>query len=165
MMANILNTICATRELSIFANAIQITSLDKILDESCDFTIFAPNNLAFAQLSRVNLNILTDDIWRLTEMLSMHIIPGKFDYRDLLKIYQSNQQNIVLTAIDSSRITINLADGIKVCGSTVVSTEASLSNGILHLIDRVIIPDEMGDGSLEMEDWKWELEVGAGSKE
>ncbi len=148
-MTNILNTINNTRELSIFANAIQLTSLDKILDESCDFTIFAPNNLAFAQLSRVNLNILTDDIWQLTEMLSIHIIPGKFAYRDLLKMSDLSQQTVALTAIDSSIVTVALADGIKVCGSTVISTEASVSNGIVHLIDRVIILEEMGDGSKE----------------
>jgi uncharacterized surface protein with fasciclin (FAS1) repeats len=140
-MANILNTISNTRELSIFANAIQITSLDKILDESCDFTIFAPNNLAFAQLSRGNLNILTDDIWRLTEMLSLHIVPGKFAYRDLVKMSDLDKQAVVLTAIDSSLITVNLTHGIEVGGSTVLSTATSVSNGIVYLIDRIIIPE------------------------
>jgi uncharacterized surface protein with fasciclin (FAS1) repeats len=47
-MADILNTVFNTRELSIFATAIKITSLDKVLTTDCDFTIFAPNNLAFA---------------------------------------------------------------------------------------------------------------------
>lgn len=140
-MANILNTIANKRELSIFANAIHTTSLDKILDESCDFTIFAPNNLAFAQLSRGNSNILTDDIWRLTEMLSLHIIPGKFAYRDLLKMSDRDKQAVVLTAIDSSLITVNLTDGIEVGGSTVLSTETLVSNGIVYLIDRIIIPE------------------------
>lgn len=144
MMANILKTICNTRELSIFANAIQIASLDKTLDENCEFTVFAPNNLAFAQLSRVNLNTLTEDIGRLTELLSLHIIPGKFAYRDLLKMSDRNRQAVVLTAIDSSLITVNLTDGIEVGGATVMSTETSASNGIVYLIDRIIIPDEMG---------------------
>jgi uncharacterized surface protein with fasciclin (FAS1) repeats len=148
LMVNILNTIANTRELSIFANAIHTTSLDKILDESCDFTIFAPNNLAFAQLSRVNLNILTDDIWRLTEMLSIHIIPGKFAYRDLLKMSDGNRQTVALTAIDSSIITVILTDGIKVSGSTVLSAETSVSNGIVYLIDRVIILEDGEDGSV-----------------
>jgi uncharacterized surface protein with fasciclin (FAS1) repeats len=139
-MANLLNTIDNTRELSIFSTAIKITSLDKILNSDCDFTIFAPNNLAFAQLSKVNLNFLTQDIWLLTEIISIHIIPGKLGYKDLLRICQPGLQTASILSIDSSPIDINLSDGIRIGNSTVLSTDNSMQNGIIHVIDRVISP-------------------------
>jgi uncharacterized surface protein with fasciclin (FAS1) repeats len=141
-MSNVLNTIFNTRELSIFATAIKITSLDKILADSCDYTIFAPNNLAFAQLSKVNLHILTDDIWLLTEILSIHMVTGRFGYQDLLKMCKQGDPEVILTAIDSSPLKVNLSDGIKVGKSTVLSTDTSASNGMIHLIDRVMIPEK-----------------------
>ncbi len=141
-MTNILNTILNTRELSIFSTAIKITSLDQILDSRCDYTVFAPNNIAFAQLSKVNLDILTKDTVLLTEILNMHIVFGEFGYQDLLKMCAKDEQDIMLTSIDSSQIYINLSDGIRVGNSTVLSTDASSSNGIIHLIDQVMIPKQ-----------------------
>jgi transforming growth factor-beta-induced protein len=139
-MTNILNTIYNTRELSIFSTALKITSIDKILENNGDFTIFVPNNLAFAELSRVNLRILTEEVWRLTEILSIHIIPGRFSYQELLKMYKPGQQKVMLTAIDSSLIEVSLIDGIMFDSSCVLSTDNSANNGIIYIIDRVIIP-------------------------
>jgi uncharacterized surface protein with fasciclin (FAS1) repeats len=139
-MSNILDTIQNIRDLSIFSTAIKITSLDKILDDRCEYTIFAPNNLAFAQLSKVNLNILTEDIWLLTEILSIHMISGKFSCQTLLKMCPQGEREVSLTSIDSSPVSVNLMDGIKIDNSTVLSTDVSASNGIIHLIDRVMMP-------------------------
>jgi transforming growth factor-beta-induced protein len=139
-MTNIIDTIANTRELSILSNAIKITSIEKIIDDSCDFTIFAPNNMAFAQLSKINLNILTEDIWRLTEILSIHIVSGKLDYRELLKMCSDTNRQVTLMSIDSSPIQIDLSDGIRLGSSTVLSTDTSARNGIVHLIDRVMMP-------------------------
>jgi transforming growth factor-beta-induced protein len=138
-MTNILTTIYNTRELSIFGTGLKTTSLDKLLDARCDFTIFAPNNIAFAQLSKVNLNILTADVWQLTEILSIHIIPGRFSYQNLLQMCAPGQYKVLLTAIDSSIVQINLNDGIGFGSATVLSTDKSASNGIIYLIDRVTI--------------------------
>jgi uncharacterized surface protein with fasciclin (FAS1) repeats len=140
-MANIFNTISNIREISIFINAIKITNLDRVIADSCTLTIFVPNNLAFAQLSPVNLRVLTDDIGRLKRIISAHIIPGKFEYRDLLKMCPADNREVVVTAIDGSPMTINLNDGVRIGHSLVSSTDKSASNGIIHFIDRVIIPD------------------------
>ena len=140
-MANIFHTISNLSEISIFINAIKITNLDRVLADSCTLTVFVPNNLAFAQLSPVNSRVLTDDIGRLTEIISTHLIPGKFEYRDLLKMCPVDNREVVVTAIDGSPITINLSDGIRIGHSFVSSTDKSASNGIIHFIDRVIVPD------------------------
>jgi uncharacterized surface protein with fasciclin (FAS1) repeats len=138
-MTNILNTIANIRELSIFAGAIKITSLDQILNSSCEFTVFAPNNLAFAQLSTVNSDILTKDILSLTAMLSMHIIAGKFGYQQLLRMNQDRCHEVILTTIDSSSLHINISDGMKIGNSTVLSTDGSATNGVIHVIDCVVM--------------------------
>ncbi len=140
-MANILTTIFGTRELSIFSTALKITGFDKILAEQCDFTIFAPNNLAFAQLSKVHLRILTDDLRLLTEIVSLHIVPARLGYRELLKMCKPGDRGVSVTSIDSSQIQIDLTDGIEIGGATVLSTDVTPCNGILHMIDRVLMPD------------------------
>jgi uncharacterized surface protein with fasciclin (FAS1) repeats len=91
-------------------------------------------------LSKVNLNILTDDIWRLTEILSIHIIPGKLEHKDLLKRCKPDRHEATLIAVDSSPVDVNLSDGIKFGGSTVLSTDTSARNGIINTINRVIMP-------------------------
>jgi uncharacterized surface protein with fasciclin (FAS1) repeats len=141
-MANLLSTIFKTRELSLFSTAIKVTSLDKIIDEKCDFTLFAPNNLAFAQLSKVNLNILTDDIVILKEIISIHIVPGLINYQNLLRMCKVGDREVTLTSIDNSHIHVNLTNGIEIGGATVLSTD-TLPNGIVHIIDRVLMPDEI----------------------
>jgi uncharacterized surface protein with fasciclin (FAS1) repeats len=143
-MANILTTIFRTRALSIFSTAIKITGFDKILAGQCDFTIFAPNNLAFAQLSKVHLRILTDDLRLLTEIVSLHIVPARLGYRELLNMCQPGDLEVSVTSIDSSQIQIDLTDGMKIGGATVLSTDTLPSNGILHTIDRVLMPDAIG---------------------
>jgi uncharacterized surface protein with fasciclin (FAS1) repeats len=140
-MANILTTIFGNRELSIFSTTLKITGLDKILNDQCDFTIFAPNNLAFAELSKVNLHILTDDIWRLTEIISIHILTDRLGYAELLKRCQPGERGVSVTAIDSSQIYINLVDGMKIGDATVLSTDTLPRNGIVHTIDRILMPD------------------------
>jgi uncharacterized surface protein with fasciclin (FAS1) repeats len=142
-MANLLSTIFKTRELSIFSTAIKVTSLDKSIDEKCEFTLFAPNNLAFAQLSKVNLNILTDDILVLREIISLHIVPGLINYQHLIKMCKIGDREVTLKSIDSSHIHVNLTNGIEIGGATVLSTDTLPSNGIVHIIDRVLMPDEI----------------------
>ena len=138
-MTSIFNTIANIREISIFTNAIKITNLDRVLADSPMLTVFVPNNLAFAQLSPVNLRILTDDIGRLTRIISAHLIPGKLEYRDLLKMCPSDNREVVVTAIDGSLLKINLTAGIEIGNSQVLSTDKSPSNGIIHFIDRAIV--------------------------
>jgi uncharacterized surface protein with fasciclin (FAS1) repeats len=139
-MTDILKTILYTRELSIFSTAIKTTNLDRVLAGNCDLTIFAPNNVAFGQLSKVNLDFLTTDVWQLTEIVSSHIIPGRFSYQDLLNMRPPGQYKLMLTAIDSSQVQIKLNDGIRFGTAVVLSTDKSASNGIVYIVDRVASP-------------------------
>jgi uncharacterized surface protein with fasciclin (FAS1) repeats len=142
-MTNLLTTIYNTRELSIFSNIIKVTKIDKIMDEKYEFTVFAPTDLAFGQLSKVNLNMLTDDLGILTEIAIVHIVPGRLSYHQLLQMCGSGDRQVQLCAIDSSPIWIDLSDGMKIGGATVLSTDTSPHNGVVHVIDRVLMPGEI----------------------
>jgi uncharacterized surface protein with fasciclin (FAS1) repeats len=142
-MTNLRTTIYNTREISIFSNTIKVTKIDKIMDDKYQFTVFAPTNLAFAQLSIVNFNILTDDLGILTEIASLHIVPGLMSYHQLLKMCGSGSRQVQLCALDSSQICIDVSDGMKIGGATVLSTDTSPTNGIVHIIDRVLMPGEI----------------------
>ncbi len=139
-MTSILDTVFTIEEFKIFSAAVKTTDLDRTLNSGGNFTIFAPNDRAFTRLSKVILSQLSGDLPLLTRILSVHIIPGKLTYLDLLKMCKRGEQTVRVVSLDGSRIGIDLSDGIRLGGSTVVSTNISADNGIIHLIDRVLIP-------------------------
>jgi uncharacterized surface protein with fasciclin (FAS1) repeats len=136
----ILDTVFTIEGFKIFSAAVKTTELDRTLNSGCNFTIFAPNDRAFTRLSKVILSQLSGDIPLLTKILSVHIIQGKLTYLDLLKMCKRGEQTVRVVSIDGSWVGIDLSDGIRLGGSTVVSTNISADNGIIHLIDRVLIP-------------------------
>jgi uncharacterized surface protein with fasciclin (FAS1) repeats len=147
-MASIIDTVFTIEGFKIFSAAVKTTNLDKTLNTVGNFTIFAPNDRAFSQLSKVIMEQLSGDIPLLTKILSIHIIPGKLTYLDLLKMCKHGELSVRVVSIDGSWVGIDLSDGIKLGGSTVVSTNTSADNGIIHLIDRVLIPKFEGEYSV-----------------
>ena len=139
-MASVLDTVFTIEGAKIFSAAVKTTDLDKTLNTAGNFTIFAPNDRAFTRLSKVVLAQLSGDIPLLTKILSVHIIPGKLTYLDLLKMCKRGEHTVRLVSIDGSWVGIDLSDGIKLDGSTVLSTNTATNHGIIHLIDRVLIP-------------------------
>jgi uncharacterized surface protein with fasciclin (FAS1) repeats len=141
-MINILQAIERVRELSILADAIQITHLDRLLtDANLSFTIFAPNNIAFAKVSGMNLKLLTRDKQLLTEILGIHIVARKLDCHQLLELCQQGKNQISIESIDRSPLAIDLSNGIGIGNARVVNTDNSASNGIIYTIDRVLCLD------------------------
>lgn len=140
MMKSLLDTVFNIRELQMFSTAIQIVRLTKTLDSGGLFTVFAPYDRAFTQLSSVKLQQLTADIPLLTKMISNHIVAGDFTYQDLLKMCKRGERAISLTSIAGSPLHIDLSDGIRIGDSTAISIDILAENGIVHAIDRFIIP-------------------------
>jgi uncharacterized surface protein with fasciclin (FAS1) repeats len=140
IMASILETLLATTELETLATAIQITDLDRVLNDGGDFTIFAPNNRAFTSLSASALQKLSQEPLLLTTILSMHIIDGKLLHQDLLRMYDLGQTKVLVTSIDGTQLHIDLSNGIQIGSSNVISIDTSAANGIIYPIDRVMLP-------------------------
>ncbi len=123
-----------------FCTAIKIVRLTRTLHSNGPFTIFAPADQAFTQLSSMKLQQLTADLPLLTKIVSNHIVAGDFTYQDLLKMCKKSESWITLTSIDGSPLYIDLSDGIRIGDSTVIATNILAENGIVHEIDRLIMP-------------------------
>ena len=137
-MTSVFDTLLKTKELEIFATALQIADLDRTLNIAGEFTIFAPNNRAFTSLPKLVLQKLSQNSHLLTRLLSLHIIHGKLKHEDLLKMYDAGKRKVDRTSINGVRLEIDLNNGIKIENSTVLSVDISADNGIIYPIDRVI---------------------------
>lgn len=138
-MMSILDTVLNTQDFQMLGTAIQIAHLEKILHSAKPFTIFAPRNIAFRQLTKVTFELLVENTVLLTKILSSHIIPGRLAYQDLLKMCKEGDQKVNVMSIDGTPLHINLSDGIVIGESAVVSTNILANNGIIHSIDQIIL--------------------------
>ncbi len=138
-MNSILDTLFNIRELRMFYTAIKIVRVNRTLHIDGPFTVFAPADRAFTQLSSMKLEQLTADISLLTKIVTNHIVAGDFAYQDLLRICKKSESGITLTSIDGSPLYIDLSDGIRIGDSTVTATDILAKNGIVHAIDRLIL--------------------------
>lgn len=127
-----------TRGFKILSTVVQITDFNKTLNSAGYFTIFAPTDRAFMQLSKINLQHLIEDIPLLTKTLGLHIISGKLKYHDLLKMCKKGEQKVTVKTINGLLLHIDLSDGIIIGNSTVVSTDISVDNIIIHPIDQLL---------------------------
>lgn len=139
-MNSILDTLFNIRELQMFCTAIQIVRLAKTLHSAGPFTVFAPVDRAFTQLSSLKLQQLIADVPLLTKIVTNHIVARDFTYQDLLKMCKRGERGITLTSIDGSPLYIALGDGIRIGDSTVIATDILAENGIIYAIDRLMIP-------------------------
>ncbi len=139
-MSSILDTVFNIRELQMFSTTIQIARLSRTLHSAGPFTVFAPGNLAFTQLSTAGLKQLISNASVLKNTIDTHIVSGIFTYQDLLKMCNKGEQLVTLTSLAGSPIHIDLSDGIRIGSSTATATDIHAENGVIHSIDRLLIP-------------------------
>jgi uncharacterized surface protein with fasciclin (FAS1) repeats len=149
-MRSIFDTVLDIRELQMFSTILQIARLNGTLHSAGSFTVFAPHDRAFTQLSKSILQQLIADAEILTKIVSSHIIAGDFTYQELLKLCHKGEQSIVMTSIEGTLLDIDLSDGIKIGNSTVITTDIGAKNGTIHSIDRVILPDRISKDVLQV---------------
>ncbi len=97
------------------------------------FTVFAPSDEAFAKLPDGTVEGLLNDIPALTEILTYHVVPGKVMSGDL-------SDGMTAETVQGAEITIGTMDGVKVNDATVTAADIEASNGVIHVIDAVIMP-------------------------
>ena len=96
------------------------------------FTVFAPTDEAFAKIPKADLDALLKDKAKLTAVLTYHVVPGKVMAKDV-------KAGKVKT-VQGSELTISTTSGVKVDNATVVKTDIGADNGVIHVIDSVIMP-------------------------
>lgn len=112
--------------------AVQAAGLVDTLKSPGPFTVFAPTDAAFAKIPKATLDALLADKAKLTAVLTYHVVPGKVMAKDV-------KAGKVKTA-QGSELTITTTGGVKVDGANVVTTDVAASNGVIHVIDTVVLP-------------------------
>jgi transforming growth factor-beta-induced protein len=138
--SNIVETAIAAGSFTTLVTALQATGLDATLtDETTTFTVFAPTDAAFALLGQATINALLADIEALKKILLQHVIAGA--KIDALTAYSSNGASV--TTAGGASVPIAIVDGnLTVGGATVTTADIYTNNGIIHVIDAVIVDAE-----------------------
>jgi uncharacterized surface protein with fasciclin (FAS1) repeats len=116
--------------------AAQAAGLVETLSGEGPFTVFAPTDEAFAALPEgtVDSLLLPENKDQLTAILTYHVIPGKVMSSDLTDDMEAE-------TVQGSAVTIDLDNGVMVQDATVTSADIEASNGVIHVIDKVIMPE------------------------
>lgn len=116
------------------AKALQAAGLVETLQGAGPFTVFAPTDEAFAKLPAGTVEALLNDIPRLRAVLTYHVVAGKVEAKDVVNLTSAN-------TVQGSPIAISVVDGkVRINEATVVSADVQASNGVIHVIDTVILP-------------------------
>jgi uncharacterized surface protein with fasciclin (FAS1) repeats len=128
--------------------AIQAADLVSTLNSEGPFTVFAPNNEAFAKLPDGTLEMLlkAENKKTLTSILTYHVVAGKFMASDVLEAIKKNNGSFDISTVNGEKLTASLKDGkvmlkdSKGNFSEIILTDIGASNGVIHAIDTVVMP-------------------------
>jgi uncharacterized surface protein with fasciclin (FAS1) repeats len=129
---DLVETAVAAGSFTTLAAALQAAGLVDTLKGPGPFTVFAPTDAAFAKVPKADLDALLKDKARLTAVLTYHVVPGTVMAKDV-------KAGKVKT-VQGSELTIATLGGVTVDGAKVTATDVVASNGVIHVIDRVVIP-------------------------
>lgn len=135
-MLNLLATTIGTGSFRSFVTALSRAKLGHLLSEPGPFTVLVPTDAAFAEATGGDLESLADDIPTLARVLACHIVPGRWTAAAMAK-----QRS--LTTLRDERVEVELDGGIRVGGAHVLMPDLLAANGVIHIIDRVILPLEL----------------------
>ncbi|WP_445385022.1 fasciclin domain-containing protein [Robiginitalea sp. IMCC44478] len=129
--------------------ALGAADLVATLDGEGPFTVFAPTNDAFGKLPEGTVETLLkpENKGTLTGILTYHVISGKYMAADVVKAIQDNNNAFPVETVQGGSITLSLKDGsvilTDVAGNTsnVTMTDVEASNGVIHVIDTVVMPE------------------------
>jgi uncharacterized surface protein with fasciclin (FAS1) repeats len=134
--ANIVQTAAAAGSFKTLAKALEAADLVGTLSGPGPFTVFAPTDEAFAKLPPGTLeNLLApENKQKLRRVLTYHVVPGKVMAADAARLKSA-------TAISGDSITVSAGDGVvRVDEARVIKTDVAAANGVIHVIDAVILP-------------------------
>ena len=128
------DTAVAAGNFKTLAAALQAAGLVETLKGKGPFTVFAPTDEAFAKLPAATVEALLKDKEKLTKILLYHVVSGNVMAKDVVKLKSAK-------TVQGSSVKINAKDGkVMVDNANVVKTDIAASNGVIHVIDSVILP-------------------------
>ena len=132
-MKNLVQTAADTGIFKILIKVLRETGLVDILSIEGPFTIFAPTDEAFAKLPKGTIEKLLRDKEKLTYILTYHVILNRINANQVVNMKKTN-------TVNGKKLTINTKKGLKVNKSNIIITDIECTNGIIHIIDGVLIP-------------------------
>ncbi len=134
---DIVDTAVAAGSFKTLATALTEAGLIDTLKGKGPFTVFAPTDEAFAKVPKKDLEALLKDKKKLTQVLTYHVVSGKVMAADVVKMKDGSK----VKTVEGREFTLGLKDGkVKVDGANVTKTDIETSNGVIHVIDAVIMP-------------------------
>lgn len=135
-MADIVDTAVKAGSFSTLVTAIKAAELVDTLKGAGPFTVFAPTDEAFAKLPNGTVDALLKDIPKLKKILTYHVVSGKVKAADFSLTQKS------ATTVEGSEVKIDASNGsVKVNDATVSTQDVDADNGVIHIIDTVLIPE------------------------
>ena len=116
--------------------AIKAAGLEETLTDKGPFTVFAPTDEAFAKLPEGTVESLLADPEKLKMVLLYHVVAGSVSSAEVVKMDKAE-------TLEGSNVTINSKKGVKINDATVVKADIEAKNGIVHVIDTVLIPADL----------------------
>ncbi|MEM9351780.1 MAG: fasciclin domain-containing protein [Planctomycetota bacterium] len=134
--SDIVDTAVAAGSFKTLVAAVQAAGLVETLKGDGPFTVFAPTDEAFAKLPAGTVETLLkpENKGQLVKVLTYHVVPGKVLAADVVKLDAAK-------TVQGQSVSIGVADGrVTVDGANVLKTDIATSNGVIHVIDSVILP-------------------------
>ncbi len=134
--ADIVDTAVAAGTFNTLVAAVQAAGLEATLRSDGPFTVFAPSDDAFAKLPAGTVETLLkpENKDQLVSILTYHVLPGKVYSKSLAG------KQIDAKTVQGTTVAVNGTDGVKVDNATVVAADIKTSNGVIHVIDSVLMP-------------------------
>jgi uncharacterized surface protein with fasciclin (FAS1) repeats len=129
---DIVDTAVAAGDFKTLAVALEKAGLIDTLKGKGPFTVFAPTDAAFAKVPKKDLDALLADKTKLVAVLTYHVVPGSVMAKDV-------KAGKVKT-VQGSDLTVSTTGGVKVDGANVTQTDIVADNGVIHVIDSVVLP-------------------------
>jgi uncharacterized surface protein with fasciclin (FAS1) repeats len=136
-MHDIIDTAGAAGSFNTLAAALTAANLVGTLKGAGPFTVFAPTDEAFAKLPAGTVESLLKDIPKLAAILTFHVVAGKVMAADAMTMDGQSAKTV-----NGAALAISNKDGVKLNGTTtVLKTDIECTNGVIHVIDSVLIPN------------------------
>ncbi|MBN1512023.1 MAG: fasciclin domain-containing protein [Phycisphaerae bacterium] len=132
---DIVDTAVGAGQFKTLVAAVQAAGLVEVLKGDGPFTVFAPTDEAFAKLPEGTVDALLKDSKKLGAILKYHVVAGKVTAADVTKLKEAK------TLLGQS-VAISTKDGVRIENAKVTATDIDCSNGVIHVIDTVLLPKE-----------------------
>ena len=131
----IVETAVAAGSFETLVAAVKAAGLVDVLSGEGPFTVFAPTDEAFAKLPDGTVEALLQDTEKLTAILTYHVVAGKVMSSDVAGLTSA-------TTVQGGDLSIDTSYGVKINDAKVLQTDLVARNGVVHVIDKVLIPSE-----------------------